>query len=78
MKSVCELDFCTYRSLSIKTVNIYFSLVHHIEVSRQLDLVSDSILHATEDLGFSCSVAWPFSRCCPYIAYPHYVCVSPI
>lgn len=27
MKSVCELDFCTYGSLSIKTVNIYFSLV---------------------------------------------------
>ena len=58
--------------------DIYFSLVHHIEVSRQLDLVSDSILHATEDLGFSCSVAWPFSRCCPYIAYPHCVCVQPV
>lgn len=59
-------------------MDIYFPLVHHIEVSRQLDLVSDSILYITEDLGFFCSVAWPFSRCCPYIAYPHYVCDQPV
>ena len=52
----------------------YFSLVHHTEVSRQLDLVSDSILYVTEDLGSFWSVAWPFSRWCPYTAYPHYVC----
>ena len=54
----------------------YFSLVHHTEVSRQLNLVSDSILYVTEDLGFFWSVAWPFSRWCPYTQCPHLYTVS--